>query len=174
MSVPPNKRADRRRGAAMLLAMVVLASLLLGGTIGAWMRVVHTRTSGQAVTAARALSCAEAGLAAAREYMLLPANTGAGRWNALLAAGTLPLPLIAAPGANPYTVVVTNNRFEFPRWDSPPFADSPTDNDGLVALTSTCTDANLAVPISVTRILRHPLSSFPTVAPPTGGSTAAP
>lgn len=93
---PLSSRPRGQRGVTTLLVLVVLASLILGGTVGAWMRVVSTRTSGQSVSTARAVACAEAGLAAARTALFtgaLPAGTavtagvgavGLNRWQNIL------------------------------------------------------------------------------------------
>lgn len=71
----PLSRPVPQRGVTTLLAMIVLAALILGGTVGAWMRVISTRTSGQSLSSVRSTGCAETGLNAARAVLFNGAGT---------------------------------------------------------------------------------------------------
>lgn len=118
------------RGVTTLLVLVVLASLILGGTVGAWMRVVSTRTSGQAVSTSRGIACAEAGLAAARSALftgVLPAGTvlvngvgavGPAAWKTILAgtwSGAYNRPFLSGTIGAPATFVAMPAT-----WSAPP------------------------------------------------------
>lgn len=105
---PRGQPRATQRGVTTLLVLVVLASLILGGTVGAWMRVVSTRTSGQAISTSRGIACAEAGLAAGRAALFTGAAAnavfvsgvalgGLTRWQSILATTWDPVGRINRP-----------------------------------------------------------------------------
>jgi hypothetical protein len=77
---------NRERGSAMLVTLIVIASLLAGAAVLVSMQLASNGAADVTRSATAALHCAEAGLAAARPAVI----TNAGQWNAALAAGTQP------------------------------------------------------------------------------------
>jgi hypothetical protein len=128
---------------AVAMVMAVVVAMLLVGAVGMGLLSASLRTSGAQRTAARALACAEAGLAAGRVFFLDQVGT----WNSFLACNTgapcpAGYPLRGAAGSDgqaSYEVRLRDNRDE-----PPPAQDNPlTDLDLTVIIESRCTDPDL-------------------------------
>jgi hypothetical protein len=75
-------KRERQRGSAMLVTMIVIAALLAGAAVLASMQMSSNRSTELTRNGLASLYCAEAGLAAAREYI----GSNYGQWNPALAA----------------------------------------------------------------------------------------
>ena len=73
-------RAARGRGVALLLTLSVMSGLLLAGFVALEMRVATLRQVGESLRGKEAFYCAEAGLAAGRDFF----RKNAGQWNSYL------------------------------------------------------------------------------------------
>lgn len=73
---------ERERGSAMLVTMILIASMLAGASVLVALQVSSTRSVGLSRASTHALFCAEAGLAAARRVVV----TNKDNWNTALAA----------------------------------------------------------------------------------------
>lgn len=133
-----------QRGMAVAMIMVVLGALMLIGAVGAGLLSANLRTAGAQRIAARALYCAEAGLAAGRTFFL----ANAGMVNAILQcnAGQAACPTgypvrgsAASDGSASFEVTISDNYDELPPQQGNPLQDA----DLIVILTSRCTDAAL-------------------------------
>jgi hypothetical protein len=123
----------------MLLVVVLLTSLLAAAATAGYLISIETRSTAMVTTQRRALFCAEAGLAAARDVML----AGHASWDSVLdgAAGNDPAwyPVRgrtdgADVGPPDFEVTLRDNDDEVA-----PFADDPThDNDLRVFMVSRC------------------------------------
>jgi hypothetical protein len=74
------RQNDHQSGAAMVLVLTILAALLAGGAIALTLQRGSTQSSGLTASNRRSLYCAEAGLSAARQFVLV--NTS--NWDAML------------------------------------------------------------------------------------------
>lgn len=123
------------------VVMTVMIAMTLVAMIGLSLMQTSLRTVGMQREAARALYCAEAGLAAGR--ILLAQRVGL--WNTYLSCGQAcpsgyPITGAAAPdGSATYSVHIEDNVDEFPPQANNPFVD----NDLTVVMVARCTDARL-------------------------------
>lgn len=129
---------------AVAMIMVVLGALMLIGAVGAGLLSANLRSAGTQRTAARALYCAEAGLALGRAYFL--ANVGLLNTILQCNAGQAACPQgypvrgsAATDGSAGFEVTITDNYDELPPQQGNPLQDA----DLTVVLTSRCTDADL-------------------------------
>jgi hypothetical protein len=121
-----------------MVTIILVTALLGGGALAVYLQLADTRAA-QYVTESRgALFCAEAGLAAARPYVLANANS----WSLMLDTDDANDPDgypfsqdLDGDGTNDYVVVIKDNDDELP-----PAANAPTsDIDSTIFLVSTCT-----------------------------------
>lgn len=129
---------NSERGSAMLVTLIVVASLLAGAAVLVATQLASSNAADLNRTSTAALHCAEAGLAAARPAVV----TNAQLWNAALLAGTQPTWLNTAAidhdidddGTSDFTVTIVDNDDEF----SPLTNDLTVDNDLKIFIVSTC------------------------------------
>jgi hypothetical protein len=142
-------RRERERGGALLVTMILTASLLAGGAVLVSLQLKSTRSTELAKDRITSLYCAEAGLAAARQVVA----SNYAQWNASLCnppapegTGTCVIGSVASQpswlaaidndldddGAPDFVITLVDNRDDSP--------DDPTvDNDLQVFVVSTCT-----------------------------------
>lgn len=131
---------SRERGAAMIIALLVVSSLMTVGLLGAYLTMSETKSTGLAIDGKASLYCAEAGLTKARGIV----GSSVGTWSSLLDGdpsndpswypirGDLDIP---ADGVDDFEVTVRDN-------DDEPvnLTNDPThDNDMRIYLVSRCT-----------------------------------
>ena len=130
-------RRVEERGAAMLIALLVVSSLMTVGVLAIALTLGETKSTGYSADAKAALYCAEAGLAKARPIV----GSNYSDWNTILGGGSVAwYPItgdLDVPGdnVNDFTVTIRDN-------DDEPVgtANDPThDNDMRVFIVSTCT-----------------------------------
>jgi hypothetical protein len=129
----------RERGAAMLVTMIVIASLLAGAAALASMQLVSHHATDVSKSSMSALYCAEAGLAAARPVVA----TNYSLWAGSLGTNTEPNWLQAAsshdldgdPSNDPDFVITLKDNDD----EMPPLANDPLhDSDAKLFVVSTC------------------------------------
>lgn len=117
---PKPARRIRRRGVTMLMVMTVMATLLLGAVVGVGMRMVNLRVSGLSLANKRAYYCAEAGLAAGRDFF----RANYANWNEYLRTDyVLTGPVSATDPDLIYIVGISDNIDEFPPAANDPLVD---------------------------------------------------
>jgi len=127
------------RGSAMLVTLIVIASLLAGAAVLVSMQLASNGAADVTRSSTAALHCAEGGLAAARPKVI----ANAGSWNAALAAGTQPTWLDSSAishdlNANDgvttddFTITLVDN------YDESGANDPAVDNDLSVFIVSRC------------------------------------
>lgn len=154
---PARRKRQRQRGVAIILTMIVMASLLFGSIIATGLRMFGIRISGQGLASARTYYCAEAGLAAGRDYF----RQHYADWNTYLSTGFSVAGQAAIDGVSlTYTVTIQDNVDELP-----PLSNDPrTDLDKTVILVSTCTDPDLQDARELHQYLTMiPISVFKTI-----------
>lgn len=129
----------RERGTALLITLILITTLLGGGAALVGLQMSSMRSTEVTRTNVTALSCAEAGVNAARK--VVAANHTL--WDAALAAGTQPTWLdgnaidhdLDDDGQDDFTVILEDNDDE-----TAPAANNPAkDNDLQVWIVATCT-----------------------------------
>ncbi len=132
----------KERGSAMLVTLIVIASLLAGAGVLVSMQLTATQASGLGKSGMTALYCAEAGLAEA--HITVAANYGL--WNTTLAAdptgSTQPAWLddtafshdLDGDGFDDFVITIKDNDDEI----APAANDPTTDSDTKIFLVSTC------------------------------------
>lgn len=123
------------------MVLSVMSVLLLAGMVGVGLLLGGLRTTGQDVASKRALSCAEAGLAAGRAYFAANYNLWDGYLACNLDGGCTGYPLWgyadAARLRDRYSVRIIDNL------DEPGAPDPRHDNDLTVIVEARCDDPNL-------------------------------
>ncbi len=117
----------------MVLVLTVLAALLAGGAVALMLQVNATKSSGITAANRRALFCAEAGLAAARTYMVLNSSG----WDLMLDADAS-----NDPSGYPVTADIDGDGtddVEVTIRDDDDDTDPTSDVNGRVFLVSKCT-----------------------------------
>ena len=123
--------------------MILLGTLTMMGVLGLAVMLAGVRSSGAQREAARALYCAEAGLAAGQTLL----STNVGSWNSYLACGGggacpsgYPFTgAAAADGSSSYQITIEDNLDELPPLTNNPLADT----DMTLVMVSRCTDPAL-------------------------------
>ena len=136
----PAPARERQRGSAMLVTLIIIASLLAGAAVLVSLQINSNRSTDLTRSGMSALYCAEAGLSAARSVVAQNYS----QWNATLAAGGTTEPSWLASGigshdldgdgVDDFAVYIKDNDDE----QSPLSNDLTHDNDLQVFVVSTC------------------------------------
>jgi len=125
------------RGSAMLVTMVVTASLLAGAALLVSMQLMSTRGAALTSTGIELSNCAEAGIVAARPVVL--ANYA--RWSGALGTGTEPAWLASAfshdldgDGKADFVITLVDDDDELPPLPN----DRTVDNNNRIFIVSQC------------------------------------